>query len=312
MEYMLHPRSTPAGSARRWTLAGLLAVVLALSAALIPALPAHSAHSATGGGVIYALVNEARAANGQDELARNTELDAVAGAWAVQLAAAGTLSHNPGYSAQIPGGWVSAGENVAQGQPSEAAMHDAWMNSSGHRANVLGDFTDIGVAFLAAGDTTWGVEVFASYPDEVLPTSPAPTPDVTPTPSTEPPPTPTESPAAAADVPAAPKGRTSAAPASSEEPASAEATPEPTPTATATSTTGPRAEVGRPASASSSFQAAIAEESRPADAFGTWLAVGIPSVTGAAAVAGAVVLLRMRGLIGPSGGRHTSVRRVAP
>ncbi|HKY66945.1 MAG TPA: CAP domain-containing protein, partial [Acidimicrobiales bacterium] len=47
------------------------------------------------------------------------------------------------------------GENIAQGQQGPQAVHDAWMNSSGHRANILNcGFTTIGVG-LHAGTWTW-------------------------------------------------------------------------------------------------------------------------------------------------------------
>ena len=99
-------------------------------------------------------------------------MDAVALAWANQLAVNGTLSHNPSFSDQIPGGWSAAGENVAQGYPDAYSMHDGWIHSSGHLANILGDYTDVGIAFVSAGGTTWGVEVFARYGASVAPLAP--------------------------------------------------------------------------------------------------------------------------------------------
>jgi uncharacterized protein YkwD len=165
---------SPAHVARPWRrLTGALAaVLLAASALLIPATSAAAAPADD----IYALVNQARAANGQGSLARNGSLDQVAAAWANQLAASGVLAHNPSYSTQIPAGWSRAGENVARGQVDGAQMHSEWMASPGHRANILGDYTDVGVAFLAAGGTTWGVQVFANYPAPVVaaPAAPAP------------------------------------------------------------------------------------------------------------------------------------------
>src|SRR5690606_4855491 len=149
---------------------------------------------------LHALLNEARWSQGLAGLLRNGAMDAVAADWAAQLAASGTLSHNPNYSAQIPGGWVRAAENVAQGHPTAAAMHEGWMNSSGHRANTLGDYTDVGIAFLSAGGTTWGVQVFAAYPGHVGPAPPAPPPPPAPAPPADPPagesaePTPTATP----------------------------------------------------------------------------------------------------------------------
>ena len=46
----------------------------------------------------------------------------------------------------------SAGENIAKGQLTPQAVVDAWMNSSGHRANILNTFfTHIGVGYVANG-----------------------------------------------------------------------------------------------------------------------------------------------------------------
>jgi Cysteine-rich secretory protein family len=152
--------------------ASLLAVVIALGLVAAQPSPAHAGETDT----IYSLVNDARWSQGSSGLVRNPAMDAIAANWAAALAQAGTLSHNPNYSSQIPGGWVSAGENVAQGYYGGAVMHDGWMNSAGHRANILGDFTDIGIAYLEAGGTTWGVQVFAKYPGTDTPAAPAPAP----------------------------------------------------------------------------------------------------------------------------------------
>ncbi|WP_299550756.1 CAP domain-containing protein [Seonamhaeicola sp.] len=40
------------------------------------------------------------------------------------------------------------GENVAYGQPSAQVVMNAWLNSPGHRRNIEGDFTHIGIAVI--------------------------------------------------------------------------------------------------------------------------------------------------------------------
>lgn len=46
----------------------------------------------------------------------------------------------------------SAGENIARGQATPQSVVNAWMNSSGHRANILNpSFTHIGVGYVADG-----------------------------------------------------------------------------------------------------------------------------------------------------------------
>lgn len=154
----------------------LLAVFLVPLAAAAPA-------SAAEADTIHELVNEARWDDGQNGLIRNSEMDAVALAWAKQMAANDTMSHNPDYAAQIPSGWSAAGENVAQGYRTAQAMHDGWMSSPGHKANILGAFTDIGIAFYSSGGTTWGVQVFAAYSGHTGPEEPAVVPSPKPSPS---------------------------------------------------------------------------------------------------------------------------------
>ena len=46
----------------------------------------------------------------------------------------------------------SAGENIAKGQKTAAQVVNAWMNSSGHRANIMStSYTHIGVGYVADG-----------------------------------------------------------------------------------------------------------------------------------------------------------------
>lgn len=45
----------------------------------------------------------------------------------------------------------SAGENIAKGQRTPEEVVNAWMNSEGHRKNILGSFTHIGVGYVEDG-----------------------------------------------------------------------------------------------------------------------------------------------------------------
>lgn len=163
-----------------------------------------SGASAAEADTIATLVNQARAGAGLPALIHNPAMDSVALQWARQMAAANALSHNPSYASQIPGGWTRAGENVAMGQPTPTAMQQAWMNSAGHRANILGDFTDIGIAFITVNGTTWGVQDFGKYAGHAVvaaPAAPAPIVQSAPTATR---PTLSPSTAAPAAAPAAP------------------------------------------------------------------------------------------------------------
>ncbi|MFA1818802.1 CAP domain-containing protein [Virgibacillus oceani] len=49
--------------------------------------------------------------------------------------------------------YTTAGENIARGQGSAEQVVNAWMNSSGHRANIMSsDFTHIGVGYVESGN----------------------------------------------------------------------------------------------------------------------------------------------------------------
>ena len=193
---------------------------------------------------IAALVNQARASAGLPGLIHNPAMDSVALQWANQMGAANSMVHNPSYSTQIPSGWSRAGENIAMGQPTPSEMHTAWMNSAGHRANILGDFTDIGIAFVTVNGTTWGVEDFGKYAGHAgapAPVAPAPVAAVAPVAPVAPAPV-AAAPVAAAPAPAGPapvaKASARAAPATADPtvaptnvtaaPPTGAATPEPT------------------------------------------------------------------------------------
>ncbi|MFD0273200.1 CAP domain-containing protein [Kitasatospora sp. NPDC127111] len=58
--------------------------------------------------------------------------------------------------------WSSWGENIARGQKDPAAVMDAWMNSPGHRANILNcSFKEIGVGVRTGSGGPWWTQVFA-------------------------------------------------------------------------------------------------------------------------------------------------------
>ncbi|MGV8911833.1 MAG: CAP domain-containing protein [Rhodoglobus sp.] len=161
-----------------------------LIAAVVLPFATSAPASAAPADTIHSLVNQARWDAGQGGLIRNSAMDAVALNWAKQMAANNAMTHNPNYSSQIPSGWNKAGENVAQGYRTAQSMHDGWMGSPGHKANILGSFTDVGIAFYESGGTTWGVQVFANYAGHAGPAAPASAPAPAPAPAVEPAPEP--------------------------------------------------------------------------------------------------------------------------
>ena len=130
--------------------------------------------------------------------ARDTRLDKVAMDWAYQQWKNGKMSHNPSYSTQIPAGWQRAGENVASGYTYDKVVA-AWKASPSHYANMVYDYTSVGIGFYEAdGKRYWSV-VFAKYPGPRC--RPVRRADTRPGAGTRPTPTPTPAPAPAPELP---------------------------------------------------------------------------------------------------------------
>jgi uncharacterized protein YkwD len=145
----------------RWIGVALLSVALAFGSVAAPAIAAPSDIDR-----ILVDTNTARVAEGLPALKRNTAIDAVAQAWAQKMATDG-FAHNPNFSSQIPAGWSLASENIAAGY-SAATVVNAWLNSPGHRTNIMSTATDIGIGFyVAPNGTAYSVQNFAQYPPPI-------------------------------------------------------------------------------------------------------------------------------------------------
>jgi uncharacterized protein YkwD len=105
------------------------------------------------------LTNRARARAGLPPLAVDPRLTAAARAHSADMVARAFYAHTapdgsrPGDRAAAAGSTLRAiGENIACGQRSPADVVEGWMNSPGHRANILKpDFTHIGIGFAGGG-----------------------------------------------------------------------------------------------------------------------------------------------------------------
>ena len=108
---------------------------------------------------VIRLVNEIRVQNGLKPLTEHWELSRVARYKSQDMVDNRYFSHtSPTYGSlfqMIKAFGLSfrmAGENIAYGQRMPQAVVNAWMNSSGHRANILNaSYTQIGVGYVAAG-----------------------------------------------------------------------------------------------------------------------------------------------------------------
>eukprot|EP00775_Hariotina_reticulata_P007851 gene7851-8048_t len=106
------------------------------------------------------LVNAARQSNGRAPLSLNTQLNNAAMAHSIDQAGRNTMTHTGSDGSDLGTRvtragyrWSTVGENVAVGQTSPSSVFQAWMNSPGHRANILnGNFADMGVAVATGRD----------------------------------------------------------------------------------------------------------------------------------------------------------------
>jgi len=109
---------------------------------------------------VVELTNAERAKNGLSPLSIDNQLMKVAHAKSQDMATNKYFSHtSPTYGSpfdQIKAAGITyraAGENIAQGQRTPEEVVQAWMNSSGHRANILNaNFTHIGVGYVENGN----------------------------------------------------------------------------------------------------------------------------------------------------------------
>ena len=109
---------------------------------------------------VVRLVNQARSRNGLPPLTENRELSRVARYKSQDMKDRGYFSHtSPTYGTPFQMlrafglSYRYAGENIAMGYASPQAVVEGWMNSSGHRANILSpNFTKIGVGYVAKGN----------------------------------------------------------------------------------------------------------------------------------------------------------------
>ena len=108
---------------------------------------------------VVRLVNSERAKNGLPPLTQDWELSRVARFKSQDMKDNAYFSHtSPIYGSPFDMiknfgiSYRTAGENIARGQATPQAVVNAWMNSSGHRANILNkSYKKIGVGYVSDG-----------------------------------------------------------------------------------------------------------------------------------------------------------------
>jgi uncharacterized protein YkwD len=146
------------------------------SASAPATVPPASAAGSSGSGLsaqaasVLKLTNAERAKAGCKPLTSNAKLTSAAQAHSADMAKNDYFAHESqngdtpfdrikslGYS------FRAAAENIAYGQTSAASVMDAWMNSSGHKANILNcTYTQIGIGYALRGQTPYWTQDFGT------------------------------------------------------------------------------------------------------------------------------------------------------
>lgn len=122
-------------------------------------IPTQDANATAFEQEVIRLVNEIRVENGLKALTYDWELSRVARFKSQDMKDNKYFAHNsPVYGTPFQMmrsfgiSFRSAGENIAKGYATPQAVVNGWMNSSGHRANILNaNYTHIGVGYVSGG-----------------------------------------------------------------------------------------------------------------------------------------------------------------
>lgn len=123
--------------------------------------------SSSAASEVVRLTNSARSKNGYAALVEDGVLSEAAAVRAREIARSFSHTRPSGasFSSALSESGVSylrAGENIASGQKSASEVVNAWMNSPGHRANILNSsYSRIGSASVNIDGTLYWVQLFA-------------------------------------------------------------------------------------------------------------------------------------------------------
>ncbi len=119
---------------------------------------------------VAGIVNRERAANGLSPLKYSDQLSEAALVRAEEIQTVFSHTRPNGtrcFTAVTDAGinYTSVGENIAYGQRTPEEVMRSWMNSSGHRANILGNYQYIGIGVTYRNGTYYWSQFFATSKD---------------------------------------------------------------------------------------------------------------------------------------------------
>jgi uncharacterized protein YkwD len=127
---------------------------------------------------VLTLTNDFRAENGLDPLEADAKLSAAAEDWSREMAEEDIFRHSdtPAQVAAEGYDWQALGENIAAGYPTPEEVVEGWIDSPGHRANLLSEnFEEIGIGHVFreddGGDAPYGhywTQIFGTEADSLV------------------------------------------------------------------------------------------------------------------------------------------------
>jgi hypothetical protein len=169
----------------------LAAVGVGVTANRASALP----DPAAAEGQFLELLNQVRVAKGLNALSRDASIDVVARDWSNHMANVfdangnvvidssattncdkSALCHRPSLATSIGAvepAWRAAGENIGTGGDVQG-LHNAFVASPGHYANIIGNYNRVGVGVITRGSRIWITFDFLLGPDTPSPAPAAP------------------------------------------------------------------------------------------------------------------------------------------
>jgi len=135
-----------------------------------PATPTQPAGNAGAEAQVLQIVNAERAKAGCKPLTMDSRLTTAARLHSADMAARHYFDHTTpegvSFAKRITDAgyrWSAAAENIAAGQQTPAKVMEAWMNSPGHRANILNcGYVNIGIGLAVGGRTPYWTQDFGT------------------------------------------------------------------------------------------------------------------------------------------------------
>ena len=154
--------------------AGLLSSAALTTIAAVAPSAAHADSTYTMESQFISKMNAARQSAGLRPYSVASDLTSIARQHSAQMAQRQSLYHNPNLTTQVQN-WQAVGENVGEG-PTVSDIHDAFMRSPEHRANILDhDFTQVGVGVsVDSNGIIWVTEDFREPMHSTSTSSPKP------------------------------------------------------------------------------------------------------------------------------------------